>query len=181
MDGPNIVDQHLRGRCDGCRFSVMLSLLIQIEAHLVFPPGGGWFTITPMLQDLDTLAARIGQMVQLTRQLQAERASLQARLTSLEQERSALRDQLARQLNEHASVSQRLSEHDNEIGAVRAQAEAAQLELRLEASRYKADYDKVSQTLQASQSEADRLRAAASAAKDRIDAILERLPGAPQE
>ena len=49
----------------------------------------GWFTITPMLQDLDSLAARIGQMVQFARQLQSERTALQARLKNLEDERTA--------------------------------------------------------------------------------------------
>ena len=48
-----------------------------------------------MLQDLDSLAARIGQMVQFARQLQTERTALQARLKNLEQERDALRKQLA--------------------------------------------------------------------------------------
>ncbi|PJI54255.1 hypothetical protein CTI14_17680, partial [Methylobacterium radiotolerans] len=44
----------------------------------------GWFTIAPMLQDLDQLAARIGQLVQRTRQLHAERDALRLRVNEFE-------------------------------------------------------------------------------------------------
>ncbi|MCI2809137.1 hypothetical protein [Eoetvoesiella caeni] len=145
-----------------------------------------------MLQDLDTLAARIGQLVQLVRQLQAERTAMQSQLVRMEQERNALRDLQARQQAEHAAATQRLAEHSSEVDtvraqadasleALRAQAESAQLELRLEVSRYRADYEKAEQSLQTSATESARLRAVAVAAKERLDALLERLPGAPQE
>lgn len=145
-----------------------------------------------MLQDLDILAARIGQIVQLTRQLQADRGTLQSRLAGVERERDELREQLARQKEEHKSMSERLVEHDNEVdaarvqaeaslAALRAQAESAEAALRDEIARHRADGEKAIHNLQASQSECARLRAAAGAARDRLDAILERLPGAPQE
>ena len=87
---------------------------------------------------------------------------------------------------------QRLAEHSSEVDAVRAQADAslealrvqadaAQLELRLEVSRYRADYEKAEEGLQSSLTESIRLRAVAVSAKERLDALLERLPGAPQE
>lgn len=145
-----------------------------------------------MLQDLDTLAARIGQLVQLVRQLQAERTAMQSQLVRMEQERNSLRDLQARQQAEHAAAAQRLAEHTNEVDAVRTQAdaslealrvqaEAAQQELRAEVSRYRTDYEKAEQSLQSSLAESARLRAVAVSAKERLDALLERLPGAPQE
>lgn len=145
-----------------------------------------------MLQDLDTLAARIGQLVQLVRQLQAERIAMQSQLVRMEQERNALRDLQTRQQAEHAAATQRLAEHSSEVDAVRAQADAslealrvqadaAQLELRLEVSRYRADCEKAEEGLQSSLTESIRLRAVAVSAKERLDALLERLPGAPQE
>ncbi|TAL89531.1 MAG: hypothetical protein EPN46_02170 [Candidimonas sp.] len=134
-----------------------------------------------MLQDLDSLAARIGQMVQATRLLQADRDTLRARLKSLEQERNALRDQLARREADHQSIAGRLDQHRAEVESVRAQADAAQAELQVEASRYQVEYEAMRHDLQVSQADSQRLRAVAGIAKERIDAVLMRLPGATQE
>jgi len=134
-----------------------------------------------MLQDLDSLSARIGQLVQLVQRLQSDRAALQARVTSLEQERSALRDQLLRQESAQKEAIEQVRDHAGQMDALRKQAEAAEARLRDEAARYRADYETARQGLQASQAESDRLRAAAQAAQQRIDAVLVRLPGAPQE
>ena len=134
-----------------------------------------------MLQDLDSLAARIGQMVQFTRQLQSERTALQARLKALEQERNALRDQLERREAEYQSMAERLERHQTEVDAVRAEAEVSQAELRVNAARYQAECEAARHSLQASREATTRLRSVAGAAKDRIDTILMRLPGAPQE
>src|SRR3546814_18322091 len=78
----------------------------------------------PMLQDLDSLAARLGQLVQFTRQLQTERVALHARIKSLEQERNALREQLEHRESEHQAVIQSLEQHDSDVDAVRQQSEA---------------------------------------------------------
>src|SRR5690606_21326444 len=113
----------------------------------------GWFTITPMLQDLDSLSARIGQLVQLVQRLQSDRAALQARVTSLEQERSALRDQLLRQESAQKEAIEQVRDHAGQMDALRKQAEAAEARLRDEAARYRADYETARQGLQASQAE----------------------------
>ncbi|MFC4202994.1 hypothetical protein [Candidimonas humi] len=134
-----------------------------------------------MLQDLDSLAARIGQVVQSMRLLQAERDTLRARLKNLEQERNELRDELARRDADQRSATERLEQHQAEVDAIRTQSDAAQAELRVAAERYQAEYESVRHELQASRADASRLRAAAGTAKERIDAILMRLPGAAQE
>ncbi|HEU0229757.1 MAG TPA: hypothetical protein VFR20_04245 [Burkholderiaceae bacterium] len=134
-----------------------------------------------MLQDLDSLAARLGQLVQFTRQLQAERATLQTRLKSLEQERNALREQLGQRESEHQTVAQRLERHSAEIDAVRQDAERALAEMRAEVSRYQTEHRGLQEQLQACRSDSDHLRAVTSAARDSVDAILMRLPGAAQE
>jgi len=141
----------------------------------------GWFTITSMLQDLDSLAARIGQLVQFTKQLQSERAAMQARLRSLEQERDALRDQLQRREADFASAEARTAEHHAELEAQRTESLAAQSQLQAEVNRYKADGEAVRRQLEASQNDASRLRAVADKARTQIDSILMRLPGAAQE
>src|SRR3546814_751874 len=85
-----------------------------------------------MLQDLDSLAARIGQMVQFTRQLQSERAALLARLQNLEQERDALRDQVQRREAEYSSAAERVAAHEAQIHSYQAQAQAEQATLQVE-------------------------------------------------
>lgn len=161
---------------------------------LFFPTqiAAGWFTITPMLQDLDFLAARVGQLVQLARQLQSERAAQQARLTALEQERNALRDELQRRDAEYSSASERMADHEAQLQSVRDEAQAAvaaarsesdamQADLQAELSRYKAESEALKGQLSVSQADSSRLRVVAAKAREQIDSILMRLPGAPQE
>lgn len=143
--------------------------------------GVGWFTITPMLQDIDSLAARIGQMVQFARQLQTERTALQARLKNLEQERDALRDQLLRREVEYASTTERANNHEAEMQALRSEAEAAQATLQVEAMQYKTECEAVKQKLAVCQADTSQLRVVTDKAREHIDSILMRLPGAPQE
>lgn len=141
----------------------------------------GWFTITPMLEDLDSLAARIGQMVQFTRQLQTERTALQARVKNLEQERDSLRDQLHRHEAENAAISEVASRHQAELDSIRAQAEAAEATLQVEASRYRNECEALKHRLVGCQADTTHLRDVAGKAREQIDSILMRLPGAVQE
>lgn len=134
-----------------------------------------------MLQDIDSLAARIGQMVQFARQLQTERAALQARLKNLEQERDALRDQLSRREAEFASTTERAKSHEAEMQALRSEAEAARATLQVEAMQYKAELEVAKQKLAVSQADTSQLRVVTDKAREHIDSILMRLPGAPQE
>src|SRR5690606_20104648 len=108
-----------------------------------------------MLQDLDSLSARIGQLVQYVQRAQSERAALQGRITSLEQERNALRDQLAREQSAQQEAMQRAREHAAQIDELRSQAEAAEARLRDEVVRYQADYDTAQQSLRFSQDESE--------------------------
>src|SRR3546814_20838375 len=135
----------------------------------------------PMLQDLDSLAARLGQLVQFTRQLQTERVALHARIKSLEQERNALREQLEHRESEHQAVIQRLEQHDSEVDAVRQQSEATHAQLRTELSHYQTEYVNMKEQLLSCQSAVSRLHVATSTARDRVDALFIRLPSASQE
>ena len=134
-----------------------------------------------MLQDLDSLSARIGQLVQLVQQAQSERVALQARVTSLEQERNALRDQLSREQSAQQEAIEQVRDHATQVETLRQQSEAAQAQLRADAERYRTEAQSAQQGLLFSQEESNRLRTAALAAQQRIDAVLMRLPGAPQE
>lgn len=134
-----------------------------------------------MLEDLDSLAARIGQLVQLCRQLQSERAELLARINGLEQERNALRDQLKRQETEVSELARSSADHQARVDIIRAEAESVRVALQGEVERSKAEYDVLRRQLTLSQADSARLKVAAGQAQLQIDSILMRLPGATQE
>ena len=134
-----------------------------------------------MLQDLDSLAARIGQMVQFTKQLQNERAALQARLKSLEHERDMLREQLQHSEAERSELAASTGAHESKLKSLQAEAEAAQVRQQSELEHCKAEFQAIKQRLVASQADTHRLRLVAGKAQEQIDSILVRLPGAPQE
>ncbi len=120
-------------------------------------------------------------MVQLTRQLQNERAALQSRLKNIEQERDALRDQLQRREAEYSSVTESVAAHEAQVQSVQAEAQSVQAALQLELSQCKAECESAKQRFADSQADAVRLRQVADQARGRIDSILMRLPGAPRE
>ncbi|MFA5596836.1 MAG: hypothetical protein WDA26_04625 [Pusillimonas sp.] len=156
-----------------------------------------------MLQDLEFLEARVGKLVELARQLQSRHDVLAQRVAVVEQERDALLEQLVQQESEYKDVAAQANRHRAEMDALRAHSESAlqqlrqqseQTETRLRAAaatevaslkeqleRQQAEQEAVRQRLHASQSESSRLRQVAEAARERIDAVLIRLPGAPQE
>jgi Multidrug resistance efflux pump len=134
-----------------------------------------------MLEDLDSLAARIGQLVQFSKQLQSERVALQARVIGLEQERNALRDELKRREAEFNELAESKADHQARLDILRAEADNVRVTLQGEVERYKSEQESLRRELAASQADCARLRAATGQAQLQIDSILMRLPGAPQE
>lgn len=134
-----------------------------------------------MLQDLDSLAARIGQMVQFTRQLQTERSALQAQLKVLDQEQDSLRRQLQLREHDYSLVEKKLSEHESQIQSQQSEAQSQLLALQKNLEHYKTQSETLSQQLQISQADVKRLRLVTDQARENIDSILVRLPGAAQE
>ncbi|MFT0850124.1 hypothetical protein VRY85_04995 [Achromobacter sp. F4_2707] len=134
-----------------------------------------------MLEDLDSLAARIGQLVQFSKQLQSERAALQARITGLEQERDALRDQLKRREAEYNELAENSADHQTRVDILRAEADSIRVSLQSEVERSRLEHEALRRQLAVSQADASRLKVVAGQAQLQIDSILMRLPGAPQE
>lgn len=134
-----------------------------------------------MLEDLDSLAARIGQLVQFSKQLQSERSALQARINALEQERNALRDQLKRRETEFAELAESSADHQARVDILRSEADSIRISLQGEVERSKAEHETLRRQLAASQADSSRLKSAAGQAQLQIESILMRLPGAPQE
>ncbi|WP_160356273.1 hypothetical protein [Bordetella sp. 02P26C-1] len=143
-----------------------------------------------MLQDLDHLSARIGQLVQLTRHLQAERDMLR---TSLDQSQAAQRT-LEQRCQAHEveiqTLQTKLQEHDGAVDDLLAEARQAEIDLRAQLARAISEQQAIEARAQARESELlrsitvkdtelQRLRVATVAARERIDSVLARLPGAP--
>lgn len=134
-----------------------------------------------MLQDLDFLAARIEQMVKLTRQLQADRTALQARVKALEAERDQLGSQLQQRETELQAMAGNLADYEARIKAGQAQASQVQTQLQLELEQYRQRCSDTEQQLQKSQQATKQLSIVSEEARRQIDSILTRLPGPPQE
>ncbi len=134
-----------------------------------------------MLQDLDTLAARIGQIVRSTRELQAERSALLARIAQLEKESAALREQHAQQQAEQSTLQERIAAYEAETQNLAAKSDAAHAGLQAELFESQGRCEALDRQLQSSRLDTVRLRSVVGQAKERVDSILMRLPGAPQE
>ena len=145
------------------------------------PLGGDGLTIMPMLQDLDFLAARIEQMVTLTRQLQTERAALQARVKSLDDERMQLSSQLQKRDVDLIAMTDSLADQESSLQAAQAKAADVQTQLERELDQYKQRCSAAEQLLAESQQKIQRLSIVSDKARNQIDSILVRLPGPPQE
>ncbi|MGS1117256.1 hypothetical protein [Castellaniella sp. UC4442_H9] len=131
-----------------------------------------------MLQDLDALSQRIQQIVQLAGGLQSERRALQARIRQLEQESQVLKDQYQREQTEFTRMSERIARHDKEIQAARDESLELRTALEAQVREQQARADELEQRLGRAEADRGRLRQAATGARQQIQSILERLPGA---
>src|SRR5690606_20931087 len=120
-------------------------------------------------------------LVQFSKQLQSERAALQARITGLEQERDALRDQLKRREAEYNELAENSADHQTRVDILRAEADSIRVSLQSEVERSRLEHEALRRQLAVSQADASRLKVVAGQAQLQIDSILMRLPGAPQE
>jgi len=143
-----------------------------------------------MLQDLDYLAARIGQLVQHTRQLQAERDALRLRLNQSEATHRALEQRCDERQAEIAVLNNKLQEHESAVDDILAEARQSELDLKAQIARAISEQQAFSavaatreaelrQSLSTKEGDLQRLRVVADAARERIDTVLARLPGGP--
>lgn len=113
-----------------------------------------------------------------------------ARLNDSETEQRVLKQRAAERDADIAALQAKLQDNDGAVTAMLEQAQQAEAALReqlaretaerqsLEA-RFSARETELQGNLQRSDTELQRLRVAAAAARERIDAVLARLPGAP--
>lgn len=122
-----------------------------------------------MLEDLDHLSARLAKLLAYTKQLFAEHHALQSRLAQAEGERDTLRAQLALEGTQAQALSRKaqtaLSERDVLQGSL---------------DLFKQEHHALQTQLATQEKEVSALREVTAQASRRIDAVLERLPGALQ-
>jgi chromosome segregation ATPase len=132
-----------------------------------------------MLQDLDHITGRIGQLAERTRLLKAERDALRVRLEDGERAVRHLREHCAQRDAALLTLQARLSDQD---GQLERKLEAAQRHgdaLQEQLTAQCATHAVLNARLVASQADVDRLKQVAGTARQRIDAVLACLPGAP--
>lgn len=140
--------------------------------------GPGWFTIAPMLEDLDRLVARIGQLTEYSARLKAERAAAQEREAVAERRSTHLQGQLSAQREQVDTLQQLLDECEASRRGLQSEVDRATAELRAEVERLSEDNQRLRVSLGAREGQLLRMQHVNEEARQRIDAVLERLPGA---
>lgn len=120
-----------------------------------------------MLEDLDHLSARLAKLLALTQQLFADQTAMQTRLTQVEAERDALRAKLDQQGTQTQVLSRRAETASSERDAIQGSLDL-----------FKQEHNVLQAQLASRDKEVLALRDVTTQACQRIDAVLERLPGA---
>jgi len=134
-----------------------------------------------MLEDLDHLAARIGQLVAHSRELHAERESLLASLREADAQRRALRERCESAEAAWQAAQSRLTECTQTLTIEKNRAARAEAGLRASLEQQAAEYLALMTRHEACRAEFAQLRATTAQARERIDAVLTRLPGAQSD
>jgi len=148
--------------------------------------------IAPMLQDLDSLAARLQQLLTRVQALKAERAQQQITITDLQRERETLRKHLAQSEAEASEVRAQLAQctqndarareqHATELAAAQSQAARARAQWQQEFFTCQGERDDAVTQWQHTQAQVQTLKSAAQQAHLLVDTLLLRLPEAGEE
>jgi len=131
-----------------------------------------------MLEDLDHLATRIEQLVQHARALHAERESLLARLREADAERQRLRERCDSAQAQCQAAQTRLADCVQNLEVAKSRAERTEAGLRASLAQQAAEHLALMTRHETCRAELARLCAATTQTRDRIGAVLARLPGA---
>lgn len=131
-----------------------------------------------MLQELDQVAVRVGQVVELSHQLLAERSALLKRLESAEEIGVTLRQQLSERDTQVLELNQRIQTLDGEMTQNTAQVEEQNARLQQELSVMSADVAQLKAQLAQAQTDLQQWRENTQGVRDRVAHVLENLPGA---
>jgi chromosome segregation ATPase len=135
-----------------------------------------------MLQDLDQLATRIERLARRAHQLHGERDALRARLADSENQQGALQRRCGDHEAELVRLNALLADRDKTASLAREQAEQTAAGLREQLALETAERKVLEARLTVRDADLARMRAAAASARERVNAVLSRLPGgAPLE
>jgi len=130
-----------------------------------------------MLETLDHLAARIGQLVAQTRALHAERDALRSRVHDAEQSSQTLRARGEQSESDLQAARAQLAACEQNLADEQHRARQLEADLRAQLAEQASALQTLTARHEASQGAVQRLRTASAQARTRIDAVLERLPG----
>lgn len=122
-----------------------------------------------MLQELDQVAVRVAQVVEMSRRLLAERTSLLARLESVEASESVLRQQLTEQETKVAALSSDLAVQTESV-----QAENATL--REQVQLLTTQVSSLEEALAKANADIESWRKNTQSVRNRVAHVLENLP-----
>lgn len=131
-----------------------------------------------MLEDLDRLIARIGQLTQYTTRLKAERSAAHEREAGAVKRSVQLQSQLLEQREQVETLQQLLDECEASRLGLQAEVHNATASLRGDVSRLTEENLRLRVELDIREGQLTRLQRVAEEARQRVDAVLERLPGA---
>ncbi len=135
-----------------------------------------------MIEELDQLAARIKRLVDSMQVLSTEAQTLRQQVAQLQSERDQLAAQLQSGDGQLTELKASLSSARAEAESTRANAEQEKSALQGTLDLFKQEHETIQSDLKAKAHEVKQLRQVNEQAKQRIDGVLERLPGAlPQE
>lgn len=134
-----------------------------------------------MIEELNQLSIRIQKLVDRMQAMTAEAQALKQQVAELTFERDSLASELQvgntkmRELETSLGSAQEVSE------SARAKAEREKMTLQGTLDLFRQEHETTQSSLKAREQEVQRLREVNAQAKQRIDGVLERLPGATQQ
>lgn len=131
-----------------------------------------------MLQELDQVAVRVGQVVELSHQLVAERSALIKRLENAEEVGVNLRQQLSERDEQVNELNQRIQTLDGEMAQNTALVQEQNTQLQQQVSTMTEEIEQLKAQLEKAQGDLQQWRHSTQAVRDRVAHVLENLPGA---
>jgi len=130
-----------------------------------------------MLETLDHLATRIGQLVAQTRDLHTERDALRRRIHDADESAHVLRTRSEQAEADLRTTRAQLAACEQNLSDAQHHAKQIEADLRAQLEHQAREYQILASRFETSQQALQRLRLVSAETRTRIDAVLERLPG----
>lgn len=134
-----------------------------------------------MIEELNQLSTRIQKLVDRMQALSAEAQALKQQVAELTSERDSLASELQAGNTKMRELETSLGSAQEVAESARAKAEREKMTLQGTLDLFRQEHETTQSSLKAREHEVERLREVNAQAKQRIDGVLERLPGATQQ